>query len=73
MDASTAGSRSVGRSELTSYGHLDAVSVRTTDSVDAGAQIGTVGDTGSLTGPNLYFEIREGAEALNPARWLRQR
>jgi septal ring factor EnvC (AmiA/AmiB activator) len=38
--------------------------------VDRGAQIGTIGDSGSLSGPRLYFEIRRGAEALDPTEWL---
>ncbi len=58
---------------FTIYGHLDAVRVRTGDWVEAGAEVGTVGETGSLIGPSLYFEIREGSEAVNPARWLRRR
>jgi septal ring factor EnvC (AmiA/AmiB activator) len=32
--------------------------------------IGEVGDTGSLEGPQLYFELRRGAEALDPSAWL---
>ena len=58
---------------FTIYGHLNAVGVRTGEWVDAGAQVGTVGETGSLIGPSLYFEIREGADAVNPAQWLRER
>ena len=37
-----------------------------------GALIGRVGETASLTGPNLYFEVREGTDALNPLRWLQR-
>jgi len=40
------------------------------DAVEAGAELGTVGDTGSLSGPRLYFEIREGGRAVDPAAWL---
>jgi septal ring factor EnvC (AmiA/AmiB activator) len=39
--------------------------------VAAGAEVGSVGETGSLSGPRLYFEIRRGAEPLDPALWLR--
>ena len=55
---------------FTIYGHLDVMRVRTGEWVDAGAEVGSVGETGSLIGPSLYFEIREGAEAINPAQWL---
>ena len=57
----------------TIYGHLDAMLVRTGEWVDEGDQLGTVGQTGSLIGPSLYFEVREGAEAINPEVWLRER
>jgi septal ring factor EnvC (AmiA/AmiB activator) len=62
-----------GNDFFTIYGHLDAVSVRTGEWVDEGTEVGTVGETGSLIGPSLYFEIREGSEAVNPAQWLRRR
>ncbi|MFP4475591.1 MAG: murein hydrolase activator EnvC family protein [Desulfatibacillaceae bacterium] len=42
------------------------------DPVEAGEVIGTVGDTGSLAGPGLYFEIRLHGKSLNPADWLRK-
>ena len=29
------------------------------------------GETGTLSGPRLYFEIREGSGAVDPADWLR--
>jgi septal ring factor EnvC (AmiA/AmiB activator) len=32
--------------------------------------VGAVGDTGSLEGTRLYFEVRRGGEALDPAEWL---
>ena len=51
-------------------GHLDALRVETGRFVAAGEAIGTVGDTGSLSGPRLYFEIREGSEAVDPLAWL---
>ena len=58
---------------FTIYGHLDQMLVRTSEWVDEGDQVGTVGETGSLIGPSLYFEVREGSEAINPELWLRQR
>ena len=62
-----------GNDYYTIYGHLERVQVRTGEFVDAGAEIGTVGDTGSLDGPSLYFEIREGSDAIDPEAWLRRR
>lgn len=52
-------------------GHLDEVGVAVSDVLASGDPIGRAGETGSLTGPRLYFEIRRGAEALDPAGWLR--
>jgi len=51
-------------------GHLDALRVETGNFVATGEPIGTVGDTGSLSGPRLYFEIREGSQAVDPLAWL---
>ena len=58
---------------FTLYGHLSKVDVRVNDRVATGQLIGEVGETGSLTGPNLYFEVREGTDALNPLSWLESR
>ncbi len=55
------------------YGHLSQVTVHVNNRVDVGQLIGKVGETGSLTGANLYFEVREGADALNPIAWLESR
>ncbi len=52
-------------------GHLDEIVVAVGDVLAAGDAIGSAGETGSLSGPRLYFEIRKGAEALDPADWLR--
>ena len=56
---------------VTVSGNLDALDVALGDEVKARQTLGRVGETGSLTGPQLYFEIRRGAEAQNPADWLR--
>ena len=54
-------------------GHLAEIAVAVGDAVASGAPIGTVGDSGSLSGPRLYFEIRRGGEALDPREWLAPR
>lgn len=50
--------------------HLSEVSVSVGDGMSAGEVVGLAGETGSLRGPVLYFEVRRGAEALDPAGWL---
>jgi septal ring factor EnvC (AmiA/AmiB activator) len=56
---------------FTVSGHLDEIRVRLDDVVQARQVIGSVGDTGSLAGPRLYFEVRKGGEPQDPADWLR--
>lgn len=55
----------------TLYAHLATVKVAVGDVVSSGAIIGAVGDTGSLTGPHLYFEVRHEGAAQDPTAWLR--
>ena len=52
--------------------HLDQLQKALGDTVRAGEEIGTVGDTGSLKGPYLYFELRDGQHPLDPEPWLRR-
>jgi len=59
-----------GEGYFTLYAHLEELPVKKGDRVREGQSIGTVGETGSLKGPYLYFEIRSGQKALNPAQWL---
>ncbi len=60
-----------GEGWFTVSGHLDDVEVQVGEPVGAGDPIGSAGETGSLLGPRLYFEIRKGSEAVDPAEWLR--
>jgi septal ring factor EnvC (AmiA/AmiB activator) len=55
---------------FTVSGHLAEIFVEVGDGVGEGDTLGTVGETGSLTGPALYFEIRAGGEPMDPADWL---
>lgn len=59
-----------GEGYYTLYAHLDELAVEPGARVREGDTLGTVGDTGSLKGPYLYFEIRSGPKPLNPAVWL---
>jgi len=53
------------------YAHAEEVFKKPNALVDTGEVIATVGDTGSLDGPKLYFEIRHRGKPLNPLNWLR--
>ena len=57
----------------TLYAHMADIGVREGDDVRQGQRLGTVGDTGSLEGPRLYFEVRYQGKPLDPEQWLRQR
>lgn len=59
-----------GAGDLSVSGYLDEVLVAAGDSVAAGQPIGAVGETGSASGPGLYFEIRHDGKAVDPALWL---
>src|SRR5262245_64091141 len=57
----------------TLYAHASNIRVAEGDEVKQGQAIGTVGETGSLQGPRLYFEVRHGGRPQDPAQWLRPR
>jgi len=50
--------------------HLDEIVVGIDDVVVEGQTLGTVGETGSLSGPSLYFELRREGRPLDPQTWL---
>lgn len=55
---------------MSAYGHLDNIDVRKGQLVERGSVIGKVGSTGSVSTPQLHFEIRRGTSALNPVRFM---
>lgn len=57
----------------TLYGNLSQVDVNNGDRVEAGQVIGRAGDTGSLHGAKVYFEVRRNGEAEDPLLWLAKR
>jgi septal ring factor EnvC (AmiA/AmiB activator) len=52
------------------YGYLADFQVGVGDRVARGEPIAWVGDTGSLEGPRLYFEIRAEGRPEDPEKWL---
>lgn len=62
-----------GLSYYTLYGHCASFLVRTGDLVREGQDIALVGDSDSLKGESLYFEIRHKARPVDPLQWLKRR
>lgn len=62
-----------GAEYYTLYAHAAAIRVAEGDEVKQGQTIGMVGDTGSLQGSRLYFEVRHAGKPQDPTEWLRPR
>ena len=52
------------------YAHLSTLDRAVGEVVSRGDALGSVGETGSLKGSYLYFELRDGQKPLDPERWL---
>jgi septal ring factor EnvC (AmiA/AmiB activator) len=52
------------------YAHLANSAVEVGNVLEEGEGLGQVGDTGSLKGAFLYFEIRKKGQAIDPLPWL---
>ena len=61
-----------GNSYYTVYAHLEEAFKSIGDKVDTAEVIATVGDTGSMTGAKLYFEVRHHGKPVNPLVWLKK-
>jgi hypothetical protein len=63
-----------GKVLYTVYGHLDTVDVYRGQRVEGGEVIGTIGETGKVSGPHLHFEVRIGDNTYfssrNPELWI---
>jgi murein hydrolase activator len=59
-----------GDSYYTVYAHIEEIFKTAGDVVEAGEVMATVGDTGSMSGPKLYFEVRHHGKPLDPMQWL---
>lgn len=59
------------RSTLTAYAHNDQILVKKDQTVKAGEQIATMGDS-ETDRVKLHFEVRVGGKAVNPLTYLNQ-
>ncbi len=55
---------------VSAYAHCDALLVKRGDTVKRGQVIARVGQSGSANAPQLHFELRKGAEAVDPIAQL---
>jgi septal ring factor EnvC (AmiA/AmiB activator) len=55
------------------YAHASKLSAKVGDQVHAGQMIGETGDTGMTGESTLYFELREGADPVDPLAWFAKR
>lgn len=52
--------------------HLSRINAQTGDEVADGDVVAWVGDSESLTGPRLYFELRAKGRPVDPIKWLKR-
>ena len=62
-----------GERYYTIYGHLSEILKKNGDGVSRGEALGRVGDSDSLAGAKLYFEIRKDGHSLDPEPWFKKR
>ncbi|MEE8275524.1 MAG: peptidoglycan DD-metalloendopeptidase family protein [Alphaproteobacteria bacterium] len=55
---------------MTAYAHADRLLVARGEMVERGQVIATVGTSGGVEAPQLHFEIRRGAKAVDPRTYL---
>jgi murein hydrolase activator len=60
-----------GEGYMSLYAHNQSLLREVGEWVQAGTPISTVGESGGLERPALYFEIRHKGEPVNPATWCR--
>jgi len=61
-----------GGNYYTLYAHVEEIFKQKGESVETGEVIATAGDTGSIKGACLHFEVRHHGRPLNPLKWLRK-
>lgn len=54
------------------YAHAQELFASQGDTVETGEVVATVGDSGSLIGPSLHFEIRHHGKPVDPLKWIKE-
>lgn len=55
---------------VSAYAHNSEIAVKRGDTVQRGSTIGKAGMTGSVSAPQVHFELRKGAKPVNPMDYL---
>ena len=61
-----------GYNYYTLYAHVEELFKAKGDNVESGEVIATVGDTGSMSGSKLHFEVRHHGKPEDPLKWIKQ-
>jgi len=61
-----------GAGYYTLYAHLEKLHKKKGDGVRTGEVIATVGDSGSIVGAALYFEVRHHGKPIDPMQWIKR-
>jgi septal ring factor EnvC (AmiA/AmiB activator) len=59
-----------GDNYYTIYAHAEELFKSKDDTVETNEVIATVGDSGSMIGPSLYFEVRHYGKPVDPLKWI---
>jgi len=61
-----------GDNYYTVYAHAEELFALKGDIVEKGEVVATVGDTGSMIGPSLHFEVRHRGKPMDPLKWIKK-
>jgi septal ring factor EnvC (AmiA/AmiB activator) len=61
-----------GNSYYTIYAHAQELFASQGDTVEAGEVVATVGESGSMIGPSLHFEVRHHGKPVDPLEWIKK-
>jgi septal ring factor EnvC (AmiA/AmiB activator) len=61
-----------GDNYYTVYAHAEELFASKGDIVETSEVVATVGDTGSLSGPSLHFEVRHHGKPVDPLAWIKK-
>ena len=61
-----------GDNYYTVYAHAEELFMSKGDTVEMGEVVATVGDSGSMIGPSLHFEVRHHGKPVDPLKWIKK-